>query len=100
MVNITQEGEDILDYNYHKEYPLFGHKNIRINKELFIIRKCFVENNEIIIKLQSKKTGDIKDYLVTEFTPKRVRAYKPVKNNLYSAIKKLVNKYIKKQIVK
>jgi len=96
MVNITQEGEELLGYNPLKEYPLFGHKKITINGNEYVIRKCYVLNNKIHLKLFNKNTQEIEEFSVVQLTNDLTTQNKPNSITLYNSIKTFINKYIKK----
>lgn len=96
MVNITQDGEHLLGYNPLKEYPLFGHKKITINGNEYVIRKCYVLNNKIHLKLFNKNTQEIEEFSVVQITNDLTTQKKPKFITLYNSIKNVVNKYINK----
>lgn len=96
MVNITQDGEDLLGYNPLKEYPLFGHKDIVIDNIEYTIKKCYVKNNKIYLKLLNKKTRLIKEFNVVEISSNLYTQKNHKFITLYNSIKNVVNKYINK----
>ena len=88
MVNITQEAEE--------QRVAYKQKDITICNKEFHIKKCYVVDNKIHLKLLNKKTQEIEEFSVVEITSDLTTQKKPNYITLYNSIKTFINKYIKK----